>query len=94
MEQLPENAILYADSSRGAYIPKYFAEALDRSAVTLDGMAPASIDECMELIGRGPDEEYYWGAWEDLLNHLIITHTATGKSFHLWQDGDLWLIPA
>ena len=94
MEELPHDAILYANSNRGRYIPQHFAQSLDMDAVTLDGMAAESIAECMDIIRQGPDADGYWEAWDDILIHLIVTANKTGTSYHLWQDGDLWLIPA
>ena len=93
MEELPHDAILYANSSHGVYIPQYFAESIDLDAVTLDGMAPEAITECMDIIRQGPYADGYWEAWDDILIHLIVTANETGTSYHLWQDGDLWLIP-
>jgi len=93
MEQPADTAILFASDSRGAYIPKHFAEALAPDKVTLDGMAPEAITECMDIIKQGPYADGYWEAWDDILIHLIVTVNETGTSYHLWQDGDLWLIP-
>ena len=94
MEKPADTAILFASDCRGIYIPQHFVETLDRSAVTLDGMAPESIAECLDIVRQGPDADGYWDAWHDLELHLTITEKRTGKSWHLWQDGDLWLVPA
>jgi len=94
MEELPHNAILYADSNRGRYIPQHFAESIDLDAVTLDGMAAEAIAECLGIVRQGPDADGYWDAWHDLELHLTITEKKSGKAWHLFQDGDLWLVPA
>ena len=94
MEELPHDAILYAASNRGCYIPQHFAQSLDLDAVTLDGMASESIAECLGIIRQGPDADGYWEAWDDIVLHLTITENRTGKAWHMFQDGDLWLVPA
>jgi len=93
MEKPADTAILFASDCRGIYIPQHFVETLDRSAVTLDGMAPESIAECLDIVRQGPYADGYWEAWDDILLHLIVTANETGTSYHLWQSGVLWLIP-
>lgn len=88
-----ENAILYADESRGVYIPKHFADSINLDVCRLSGFAPVSIDECLEICKAGPNNEWYWDAWDDLQNWLVITNKETGKSWRLYQDGDLWVVP-
>ena len=81
----PAEMHLFADSARGVYIPQYFAEAVDRSIVS-------GIDfGDLAYLAKGPDLEYYWDTWQDVLDKAIIAGR-DGKSYTLWQDGDLWLI--
>lgn len=87
-----EKVILFALDAHGIYIPKYFAESIDRDAVKLGGFNPSSIDECLEICAQGPEHEYYWDAWADLVDSLTIKLKATRQVFRLYQDGDLWLI--
>lgn len=87
MFDLPESAILYADSARGVYIPQYFAESIKRECVS--GVDPSDLDS----LTMGPDEcEYYWETWEVVLNSAVVTNL-DGNQFYLYQDGDLWLVP-
>lgn len=84
-----ENAILYADSSRGVYIPQYFAKSINRECVSgLD-----NDPDAMEDVLKGPDLcHQYWEAWEYILDNAIVTDLF-GTRYTLYQDGDLWLMP-
>jgi hypothetical protein len=84
--------ILFCDASSGQYIPQRFAQEIDRDAVDLYGFNPSSIDECLEICAQGPDNEYYWDAWADLLDSLVVRIKSSQQTFCLYQDGDLWLI--
>jgi hypothetical protein len=87
MFDLPESAILYADSAHGVYIPQYFAESIKRECVS--GVDPSDLDS----LTMGPDEcEHYWDIWHDVESSAIVTDSE-GNQFYLYQDGDLWLVP-
>jgi hypothetical protein len=83
-----ENAILYADSSRGVYIPRFFATTIRKSCV--EGI---DLEDLQTLIGRPVSWEFYWGYWQSVLDNAIVTDPSTGQRFSLYQDGDLWLVP-
>jgi hypothetical protein len=80
-------AMLYADGARGIYIPQYFAESIQRDAVT--GVKPEALD----MLAGDPDQDWYWETWNDVLDNAVVTDKSTGIVYHLYQDGDLWLIP-
>ena len=86
MFDLPEAAILYADSARGIYIPQHFAESIKRDC--LSGVS----DSDMDILAAGPDHAEYWDAWCDVEQSAIVTDSE-GREFYLYQDGDLWLVP-
>jgi len=86
MLNLPETAILYANDSRGIYIPQYFAESIVREC--LSGVS----DDDMQILLVGPDHGHYWDAWCDICDNAILTDEQ-GVTFNLYQDGDLWLVP-
>jgi hypothetical protein len=86
MFDLPEAAILFADSSRGVYIPQFFADSIRRECVT-------GVDSGdWAILETGPDHELYWDAWHDVESNAIVTDS-NGQEFRLYQDGDLWLVP-
>ena len=79
------NAIeILFDSARGVYIPQNFADECDLSK--FDGIDADDI----EVIKQGPDHEWYWEAWNTIENNA--TYTENGHTWHLYQDGDLFLI--
>lgn len=81
--------LLYSDS-RGIYIPHAFCtyegqpayEHLARWGLTEENQKHW-IDAC------NPDSEWYWDAWEYILNNAKFKHT-NGYTYCLLQDGDLW----
>lgn len=79
------NAIeLLLDSNRGIYIPQYFAEDIDVSKFR-------GIDaEDLAVLREGPDAEWYWEAWENVLNGA--EYQEKEFTYQLHHDGDLWLI--
>jgi hypothetical protein len=79
-------ASLFADSSRGVYIPQYFAENVRREYVS--GVS----DEDYATLKAGPDHEHYWDAWADVLDNAKIMEPKVGECY-LHQDGDLWVVP-
>ena len=72
---------LFLDSNRGAYIPQHFAESIDVKGWT--GIKAEDLD----VLLAGPDAEFYWDAWQDVLDNA---ETLDGRVLH--QDGDLWLV--
>ena len=82
-----ENAELFASDHRGIYIPQFFAQAVFREAV--QGVS----DEQYAVLEAGPDHEHYWDVWDEVLGAAVINHPVLGACT-LWQDGDLWVVPA
>lgn len=87
MFDLPENSICYADSARGIFIPQFFAESIRRELVQ------NVTDEDWTILESGPDHEQYWDTWDDVTSSAILTDDF-GDTWTLYQDGDLWLVPA
>ncbi len=75
---------ILADSSRGRYIPQHFAEACDMEAW---GVKP----EDAAILLAGPDHEWYWATWDDVLQYSTFAD-AEGNVWCLYQDGDLFAI--
>ena len=87
MNDLPESAELFLDGARGIYLPQNFAEIVKRERV--EGVS----EEQWAILEAGPEHEWYWEAWDEVLNSAIVTSPPTNERFALYQDGDLWLIP-
>ena len=83
---LPRDAVLYADSNLGVYIPKFFADSINRYSVLNVRF------EDYTILSKGPDSEYYWDTWDAVLDKAIVLDH-NGVVFTLYQDGDLWFIP-
>lgn len=79
---LPAVALLL-DSARGIYIPRDFVESFDLS------LWNGITDENIEIL-KNPDHEYYWEAWDEVLNNA--TFVENGFTWYLSQDGDLWVM--
>ena len=90
MFDLPDNAICYADSARGVYIPQFFAESVNRFTISCWSDWIADLDTLCE----GPEQESYWDTWSDMLDRLRLTDPDSGIEYSLYQDGDLWLVPS
>lgn len=73
---------LLVDGSRGIYVPQAFVEGFDLSL--WNGIR----DEDIETIKAGPEHEWYWEAWNDILSSAEYSHD--GHTYRLYQDGDLW----
>ncbi len=78
--------ILFLSDARGVYIPRDFATGIKRDHVTgVDAEAWAILEE-------GPDHEWYWETWTEVCDRAVITDD-NGTKFHVYQDGDCWLVP-
>ena len=88
-DNLPSGAILYADSARGVYIPRFFAECIRLECTT--GVAV----ETLEFLSRADpyETDWYWDTWTEVLDNCRVTDPGNGVTYYLHQDGDLWLIP-
>lgn len=82
-----EHAQLFADSSRGRFIPQYFAQTVNREYVTGVG------EDDYKVLEAGPDHEHYDDAWAGVLDNAEITDPKTGVKHYLHQDEDLWIVP-
>ena len=84
---IPPDALLFADSARGVYIPQHFAESVNREYVFNVN------DEQYTILESGPEQEGYWDVWVEVLDGAILIDS-DGREWQLWHDGDLWLIPS
>jgi hypothetical protein len=84
-ENLPSDAELFLNDSRGIYLPRDFAESVRFELVT--GINANDWD----VLLAGPEHELYWDVWSDCLDDVVIDDG--NRKFRLYQDGDLWLVP-
>lgn len=76
--------VLLVDEVNGVNIPKIFCE---RAAHYADSWQMSRGD--MEICMGGPEEEFYWEAWESIINQAKMTDSQ-GREWRLWQDGSLF----
>lgn len=91
MGELPEGSILLGCSSSGIYLPK---EIADSCHFDMETVIQEDLDICKE--GPTPDNEWYWEAWDHILDYGMIYSkdpNDKGKRWTLYQDGDVWAIP-
>lgn len=72
------------DANRGQYIPQNFAEEIDHSKFT--GIESNDI----ETLLNGPEDEWYWEAWQNVLDNA--EYTTDAGTWTLYQDGDVFLL--
>lgn len=87
--KIPDAVNLILSDARGVYIPRDFVT---------DGYNKVAVDHCKawgiededaEILAAGPDHEYYWETWDEVLSSAQYVDKE-GNKYFLWQDGDLW----
>jgi hypothetical protein len=85
---------LFLSDARGQYIPRDFAQSIDRSRITGVSM------EDLDTLALGPPEsleaqegasEHYWDIWQDICDSAVIT-ALDGTVYRIEQNGDCWLV--
>lgn len=91
MSNIPSAITLILSDARGVYIPRDFVT---------DGCGEIAVDHCKawgigkedaEILASGPDHEFYWGTWDDVLSNAQYVDEE-GNKYFLSQDGDLWAL--
>jgi hypothetical protein len=78
---------LLISDSQGIYIPQQWASGVAKSEAKEIGVDWWAIETCQ----HGPDSEFYWEAWQAILDSAEITDP-DGSVWTLYQSGDLWAI--
>jgi len=87
---MSKEMILIASDNHGIFIPQLIAKGeLDNPNWNWDGVTEHS----KQALLNGPDDESYWGAWDEAERNVRITVPTTGIVYYLYQDGDLWAVP-
>lgn len=79
---------LILSDARGLYLPRDFAEAIMDDGTIITGWT-VPMDDLMTVLD-GPETEWYCEAWDSILTRAAFTRD--GHTWHLWQDGDLFMI--
>ena len=72
------------NDSRGVYIPQNFVEIYNPTHWGF-----AEDDEDIAALRKGPEDEWYWDAWNNVLARAESTD-GSGNVWRLSQDGDLF----
>ena len=67
----------------GIYVPQKFVESFDPTVWGFD-----IDDNDLTIIKLGPDNEYYWDAWDSIVRRAKCN--SNGYMWYLNQDGDLF----
>ena len=87
--KIPDAVTLILSDARGIYIPRDFVT---------DNYNEIAVDHCKAwrikpddaaILASGPDHEFYWETWDDVLSNAQYTDEE-GNKYFLSQDGDLW----
>lgn len=75
---------LLVDGSWGIYVPNQFMTKYtpEQWGIKTDDAA---------ILMRGPDDPDYWETWDEVLTYA--KYAFGGKTYMLYQDGDLWAYP-
>jgi hypothetical protein len=83
-----DKLVLAVDSHNGIYSPKFFIEWYRGFIVNNDnGVMDSDIKDVLD----GPDNEFYWEAWEDIMNNAVLE--INGVRYTIMQNEDVWFIP-
>ena len=80
--------MLWLDGARGQYIPRDFAQSFANRSKNVVGIGEVT----WSILESGPDHEYYWPAWFEVLDHAFVIDN-DGIRYSVYQDGDCWLVP-
>jgi len=87
------SVILLLSDARGVYIPRDFLThglgEIDSDRCAAWGLTETNREWWEDA--ASPDSEFYWDAWEWILNNARYIDSA-GNVYNLYQDGDLWAL--
>lgn len=89
MKTIEDCAVLVADSHHGQYIPQLVVEGELKNP--LWDWSKCSKEDIQAVL-NGPEDEWYWDAWNNIEQSVKITD-AEGVEYFLCQNDDLWAIP-
>lgn len=77
---------LICDSHHGIYCPQLTIKDL------IDDIVSQLPAEDVQTVLDGPDNEFYWESWENILNTSFIIDDGENKRYYLYQDEDVWML--
>lgn len=83
-DNTPAAVSLLVNDAHGVYVPQVFFKNYDTDLWS--GIDPDNV----KIIEEGPEHEYYWEAWDEVL--ASARYTLGGHTWTLWQDGNLFAV--
>lgn len=84
-----EDHMLFTSDSAGVYAPQEFI-----TTIRLECIVPYNgMGEDVHTLKNGPDDEWYWTAWDQFMSNAQVKNIETGTMYNIYQSGDIWLIP-
>lgn len=79
------------NGNRGIYLPQAFISSYRNN------IKQGTIDQDdIDILEDGPEDEYYWDVWEDILDNAIVLidgkEYSLYQKYSLYQDGDLFIV--
>ena len=68
-ENILENAHCVINGSRGIYCPQSFVRKFKEE---LENIGNVLVDEAIPVLELGPDQDFYWDCWEDIIDNAVI----------------------
>lgn len=78
---------LLIDENRGIYIPQHFVKKFN-----LEDWNLTDSDDDIQVLKKGPEHEFYWEAWENVLDKATYFDDDTQFEYKLHQDGSLYAV--
>jgi hypothetical protein len=75
------------DSNRGTYIPRDFVTTINLDLVKDADKFTDDIETC-----KNPEHEWYWEAWQNILDNMKVDLFGNGVFYSLHHDGDLFAV--
>ena len=80
---------LLLDGDRGIYLPRDFCD------LCLGSSAWSGYNkDDVKTVLNGPDNEWYWEAWQNILDSAVYTDPETGDKWFVYQDDSLFAVRA
>ena len=87
----PDDVTLFLDNSRGIYIPKVFAENINRELI-VDRVSWSWDHELDFLIKYDTNKDFYWETWQNILDNMRVRIGRRTYFFSQVVPGDVWMI--
>ena len=83
----PDDITLFLDDTRWIYLPRDFAESINREYIINREKWENDLDF---LIKYDTNKDFYWETWQDVLDGLKVK--IGRRTYFFYQDGPVWMI--